>query len=73
MNVKNDRYTVCVKVELFYEFDFKEFPEFATPEGVAQLVESAFNDHGPVGSLQDFEARLGKSPVEIDLRAIEEA
>ena len=60
-----NKYTVRVNVDLYYEFDEKEFPGFASPDGVAKLVECAFNDFGSAKELSDFESRLDRAPVEI--------
>ena len=69
---KKKPFTLCVKVELFYEFPAEEFPPWATELGVEKMAEEAFEDSNCKLTLEFLgESGLFKrKPAEISLDSV---
>jgi hypothetical protein len=64
-------HSIKIVVELYY--DIADMPDYATNEGVAKLVELAFDNHGMPVASSHFDKVLGIHPVEILINNIEPA
>lgn len=63
--------TVKVSMEVYFDFDVTNFPEWATnPTALEALIEAGLADYGRVASFQPFEEILGRV-AEIEVESID--